>query len=139
MCQSATSQSKKALAAWSHSMSTSEPSAWKTLGLGISATLLFIGYARAQDTTSGAAHASASAASPALGSWENTIKLSAQFEACIAGNPAGPSNGLNLGQLYTDKANKFELNSTTFATTPFRRTATVPRNTHLTPSTTISP
>jgi hypothetical protein len=120
-------------------MSTSEPSAWKTLGLGISATLLFIGYARAQDTTSGAAHASASAASPALGSWENTIKLSAQFEAGIAGNPAGPSNGLNLGQLYTDKANKFELNSTTFATTPFRRTATVPRNTHLTPSTTISP
>jgi Putative beta-barrel porin-2, OmpL-like. bbp2 len=92
-------------------MSTRELSTWKTLGLGISATLLFIGHARAQDANSGsAAPASASAASSAPESWESTIKLSAQFEAGIAGNPAGPSNGLNFGQLYTDKANQFELN-----------------------------
>jgi hypothetical protein len=62
-------------------MSTSEPSAWKTLGLGISATLLFIGYARAQDTTSGAAHASASAAfsgASVLGKHDQAFRLSSK-------------------------------------------------------------
>jgi hypothetical protein len=79
----------------------------KAFGLGVAATLLIIGSARAQNSSPGPAPTPASQVSE---TWENTIKLSAQFEAGIAGNPARPSDGLNFGQLYTDKANQFEVN-----------------------------
>jgi hypothetical protein len=99
-------------AVWDRVMITSNSPTCKTFGLGLAATLLVIGHTRAQDATTPAlvsASPSPAAAASAPKSWENTIKLSAQFEAGIAGNPAGPSDGLNFGQLYTDKANQFEL------------------------------
>lgn len=43
-------------------------------------------------------------------SWLSVFKFSAQVEAGITVNPASPSDGLNFGQLLTDKANQFLLN-----------------------------
>jgi hypothetical protein len=45
---------------------------------------------------------------PPPGFWINGIHLSAQIEAGITGNPAGPKN--NFGQLFTDKPNTVLLN-----------------------------
>ncbi len=45
-----------------------------------------------------------------LSDWASNIKLSGQVEAGITGNPADPSNGINFGQLTTDKANHPLLN-----------------------------
>jgi hypothetical protein len=45
---------------------------------------------------------------PPPGFWINGIHLSAQIEAGITGNPAGPKN--NYGQLFTDKPNTVLLN-----------------------------
>ena len=42
--------------------------------------------------------------------WQSNIKLSAQLEGGIVINPARPRDGLNFGQLFTDKANQFQLN-----------------------------
>jgi hypothetical protein len=42
--------------------------------------------------------------------WSDTIKIGAQIEAGIAGNPGAPSDNLNFGQLYTDRANEPVLN-----------------------------
>lgn len=42
--------------------------------------------------------------------WTSAITLSAQLEGGITVNPASPKNGLNFGQLFTDKANQFLLN-----------------------------
>ena len=38
------------------------------------------------------------------------IKLGAQIDAGIMGNPAGPADGLNFGHLFTDHANQFVMN-----------------------------
>jgi hypothetical protein len=43
-------------------------------------------------------------------SWQSSIKLGAQAEIGIVGNPAGPSDGQNFGQLFTDHANQVQLN-----------------------------
>ncbi len=42
--------------------------------------------------------------------WSDTLKLGAQIEAGIAGNPAGPKDNLNYGSLYTDRANEPVIN-----------------------------
>ena len=42
--------------------------------------------------------------------WFSGIKLSAQLEGGIVFNPQGPADGLNFGQLFTDKSNQFQLN-----------------------------
>src|SRR5690242_2257863 len=47
---------------------------------------------------------------PPPGLWINGIHLSAQIEAGLMGNPSGPADGLNFGQLFTDHANQFQLN-----------------------------
>ncbi len=58
----------------------------------------------------GAAYAAdAPAAAPA--SWESTIKYSGHVELGVTGNPDGPSDGLNYGQLFTDRSNQVLLNS----------------------------
>ena len=43
-------------------------------------------------------------------SWWDDLKFHAQIEGGITGNPAGPDNGINFGQLFTDKDNEFQLN-----------------------------
>src|SRR5689334_5087843 len=48
--------------------------------------------------------------SPPPGLWVNGIHLSAQIEAGIMGNPSGPADGLNFGQLFTDRANQVVMN-----------------------------
>src|SRR5690349_3219511 len=42
--------------------------------------------------------------------WLDTVKLSGHIEAGITGNPASPSNGLNIGYFFTDRANTPLLN-----------------------------
>ncbi len=64
--------------------------------------------ASAQDATPPAPTAPAAPAAPA--NWTDTLKFGAQIEAGIAGNPSGPSNNLNYGQLYTDRSNEPVLN-----------------------------
>ena len=57
--------------------------------------------ARAQTQPSGPA---------APAAWADTLKLSGHLEAGITVNPDDPSNGLNFGQLFTDRANSPLLN-----------------------------
>ena len=47
---------------------------------------------------------------PQPASWFSSIKLSAQFDGGATINPASPQNGLNFGQLFTDKSNQALLN-----------------------------
>jgi hypothetical protein len=54
--------------------------------------------------------AAAPAPEPTPGLWVNGIHLSAQIEAGLMGNPSGPADGLNFGQLFTDHANQAQLN-----------------------------
>lgn len=54
------------------------------------------------------APASSQQAAPDL--WASGIKLSFQGEAGITVNPADPNDGINFGQLFTDKANRPLLN-----------------------------
>jgi hypothetical protein len=49
-------------------------------------------------------------AAPPPGLWVDGIHLSAQIEAGIMGNPMGPADGLNFGQLFTGNANQVVLN-----------------------------
>ena len=42
--------------------------------------------------------------------WVSGIKYGAQVDAGIVGNPQDPNNGVNFGQLFTDKANRPILN-----------------------------
>ena len=49
------------------------------------------------------------AASPPQ-SWQSGITLGAQFEGGITGNFDSPNNGLNFGQLFTDRSNQFVVN-----------------------------
>src|SRR5579862_9765279 len=37
--------------------------------------------------------------------WVDTLKLSGHIEAGITGNPDSPSNGIDFGHLFTDRAN----------------------------------
>jgi hypothetical protein len=62
---------------------------------------------------SGRAGAQAPAgAAPA--SWTDGIKVNLQFEGGAIINPANPDNGLNFGQLFTDRANQFVMNQALF-------------------------
>src|SRR5437868_1194201 len=49
-------------------------------------------------------------AAPAPANWSDTLKFSGHIEAGITGNPDDPSNGINFGQLFTDRANRPLLN-----------------------------
>ncbi len=67
--------------------------------------------------TAPAAPAAAAAAAPAAeppkrpaDAWASAIKFDAQFEGGVVFNTAGPGNGENFGQLYTDQSNNFQLN-----------------------------
>lgn len=42
--------------------------------------------------------------------WSDTLKFSGHIEAGITGNPDDPSNGLDFGHLFTDRANRPVLN-----------------------------
>ena len=42
--------------------------------------------------------------------WASSIKFSGELEAGIVGNPQDPNNGINFGNLFTDKANRPILN-----------------------------
>src|SRR5260221_14054594 len=42
--------------------------------------------------------------------WSDTLKFWGHIEAGISGNPDDPSNGINFGQLFTDRANRPLLN-----------------------------
>ncbi len=55
-----------------------------------------------------AASPQATAAPPP--SWFSAIKFSAQSEAGVTFNPEAPSDGLNFGHLFTDRANQLVLN-----------------------------
>ncbi len=75
------------------------------------ATALAGGLALAAALPTPAAHAQAQPAAPAApAKWSDTIKLSGYIEAGITGNFDDPSNGINFGQLYTDRANTPLLN-----------------------------
>ena len=50
-----------------------------------------------------------------LSAWASGITTSGELEAGITGNPSNPGNGVNFGQLTTDKANRPILNQLTFA------------------------
>src|SRR5260221_5679790 len=42
--------------------------------------------------------------------WSDALKFSGHIEAGITGNPDDPSNGINFGHLFTDRANRPLLN-----------------------------
>src|SRR5471032_2988436 len=87
---------------------------WHGAWLAAAATMATTGVtASAQTAALPAATEAAPAPPPAAdappaGYWINGIHLSAQIEAGITGNPAGPKN--NFGQLFTDKPNTVLLN-----------------------------
>jgi len=58
--------------------------------------------------------AEAKAANAAPTSWADGIKVNLQFEGGAIINPANPDNGLNFGQLFTDRANQFVMNQALF-------------------------
>ncbi len=45
-----------------------------------------------------------------LSEWASSIKYDGQIDAGIVGNPQNPNNGINFGNLFTDKANRPILN-----------------------------
>ena len=47
----------------------------------------------------------ATPANAAPAAWADTLKFSGHVEAGITGNPDGPSNNINFGHLFTDRAN----------------------------------
>ena len=71
------------------------------LSLGIAASSV----ALADELAQAAPAAPAPAAPAAPASWWDSFKWSGYLEAGITGNPDDPSNGLNFGHLYTDRAN----------------------------------
>lgn len=83
------------------------------LGLGMLLAALNPGRVLAQESppapTPAPPAAQAGADTPP-GLWIGGVHLSAQIQAGIMGNPAGPSDGLNFGQLFTDHANQIQLN-----------------------------
>ncbi len=50
-----------------------------------------------------------------LGQWASGIALGLQFDGGITGNFANPNDGINFGQLFTDKANRPLLNQVLFS------------------------
>ena len=54
--------------------------------------------------------AAAPAAPAAPAAWTDTLKFGLQIEGGIIGNANSPRNNNNFGQLFTDKANDFQLN-----------------------------
>ncbi len=85
---------------------------WQGAWLAAAATMAAAGAtASAQTPVPPAATEAApvpAADAPPPGLWINGIHLSAQIDAGITGNPAGPKN--NFGQLFTDKPNTVLLN-----------------------------
>jgi hypothetical protein len=69
--------------------------------------------AAAPATAAPAATEKAWAPPTSLSDWASSIAFSGQIEAGIAGNPQSPNNGVNYGQLFTDKANHPILNQLT--------------------------
>jgi hypothetical protein len=63
-------------------------------------------------TAAPAAPAPAAPAAPAA--WADGIKVNLQIEAGAVVNPANPGNGVNFGQLFTDRANQFVMNQALF-------------------------
>jgi hypothetical protein len=51
---------------------------------------------------------------PVLATWWDTLTLTGLVDAGLAVNPGNPSNGINFGSLFTDKANRPLLNQTVF-------------------------
>jgi iron complex outermembrane receptor protein len=76
---------------------------WTPFSTAAAATLL-AGAAFAEDQSTPVA-----AASP-LGAWVGSILFSGDIEFGATLNPADPVNGVNFGQLFTDKANQVVLN-----------------------------
>ena len=54
--------------------------------------------------------AARAAEAPPPGLWVDGIHLWAQVDVGIIGNPEGPADGLNFGQLFTDHANQVQMN-----------------------------
>src|SRR5690348_260824 len=54
--------------------------------------------------------AEAKAADATPTTWAGGIKINLQFEGGAIINPVNPDNGLNFGQLFTDRANQFVMN-----------------------------
>jgi Putative beta-barrel porin-2, OmpL-like. bbp2 len=90
--------------------------------LGGAAALALLGLSDAGSAQTTAAPAvdtsAASAAAPdkpwappaSFGDWASSIKFWGQIEGGISGNPQDPNNGVDFGQLFTDKANHPILN-----------------------------
>src|SRR5262245_61485920 len=51
---------------------------------------------------------------PAWPSWWDTLTITGLLDAGITANPGNPSNGINFGHLFTDKANRALLNQAVF-------------------------
>jgi hypothetical protein len=83
---------------------TSIPRCPALLASTIIAGLLIAGAARAEDP------ASTPALSDPLESLLGPIQLSGHIETGVTLNPANPSNGINFGRLFTDKADQLVLN-----------------------------
>ena len=74
-------------------------------------TVALAGLGGALVTPSADALAQAAPAAPAAPpSWWDSYKVSGYLDAGITGNPDDPSNGINFGHLYTDRANTPVLN-----------------------------
>jgi hypothetical protein len=73
------------------------------MGLAFCSVILFVNPAQP-------VHAAEAAAAKAPPSWWDTLTISGAVEAGIAVNPSYPANGLNFGQLSTEKANSVLLN-----------------------------
>jgi hypothetical protein len=81
----------------------------KTLLAASAATAILAGAAGVAHAQEAAAPAAAPAAPPAT--WASTIKYSGHVEAGMTLNPDSPSDAINFGHLFTDKANQVVLNS----------------------------
>lgn len=73
-------------------------------------SLAVLGAALAGQAHAQTAAPAAAAADAPPAAWSDTLKLHGSAELGFTINPQGPGNGLNFGQLFTDKANEFLLN-----------------------------
>ncbi len=89
---------------------------------------MILGSALAAPMAIGAAYGQTASPAPAatpLASWASTISLGLQFDGGIIANPDRPSDGLNYGRLFDDKANTPLLNQVqATATRPINASAT---------------
>jgi hypothetical protein len=86
-------------------MSTTQNSGWIQAGLISGAALL------------GAFVAPAVQAADAPANWASTIKFSGYVDAGIMGNTTGSTQGVNVGRLFDDRANRLELNQASIVVT----------------------